>query len=68
MVVVQPSLPQSHSSSAPRPQALWDTARGRLGVSVCLAPKATVAVQTPHRAWRERELFPVDPGDHCGMR
>ena len=60
--------PQSRSSSAPRPQALWDMARGYSGEPGCLVPKATIAVQTPHRAWRERELFPVDPGDHCGMR
>ena len=57
--------PQSHSSSAPQPQALSDMALGCSGGPVCLVPMATVAAQTLHMMMHERELLPVVHGDHC---
>ena len=59
-----PCLPQSRSFSVPLPRALWDTARGSVGVTGCLVPKAIVAAQIPRMVQHGSELCLVYPGDH----
>ena len=58
-------MPQSHSFSAPRPQAQWGTAQGCSSERECWRPTASASGMPPHREQHEREQSPVDPDSHC---